>query len=107
MRQLFTSVLQALQEELRSRQRQVSSLQDISSHLLLEATEEESIEAKEKVHVIGNKLCLLLRQAAAQLHRLQGRTVGHRVVSVQESGERRPQDQLLLLNETYETNEIN
>ncbi|KAK2826776.1 hypothetical protein Q5P01_020990 [Channa striata] len=66
--------LTALQEELRSRQRTVSSLQDISSHLLLEATGEDSLEAKEKVHVIGNKLCLLLRQVAADLHTLQGRT---------------------------------
>nr|XP_029131758.1 nesprin-2 [Labrus bergylta] len=65
--------LKALQEELRGRQRQVSSLQEISSQLLLEATEEDSIEAKEKVHVIYNKLCLLLRQVAADLHTLQGR----------------------------------
>ncbi|XP_034530155.1 nesprin-2-like [Notolabrus celidotus] len=65
--------LKALQEELRGRQRQVSSLQDISSQLLLEAPEEDSIEAKEKVHVICNKLCLLLRQVAADLHVLQGR----------------------------------
>uniref|UniRef100_A0A3Q1IZ46 KASH domain-containing protein n=1 Tax=Anabas testudineus TaxID=64144 RepID=A0A3Q1IZ46_ANATE len=69
------SLPQTLQEELHSRQRQVSSLQEISSQLLLEATGEDSIEAKEKVHVIGNKLCLLLRQVAADLHTLQ-RTVG-------------------------------
>uniref|UniRef100_A0A3Q3E9U6 Spectrin repeat containing, nuclear envelope 2b n=1 Tax=Labrus bergylta TaxID=56723 RepID=A0A3Q3E9U6_9LABR len=62
--------------KLRGRQRQVSSLQEISSQLLLEATEEDSIEAKEKVHVIYNKLCLLLRQVAADLHTLQGRLVG-------------------------------
>ncbi|XP_041668046.1 nesprin-2-like isoform X2 [Cheilinus undulatus] len=65
--------LMTLQEELRGRQRQVSSLQEISSQLLLEATEEDSIEAKEKVHVICNKLCLLLRQVAADLHVLQRR----------------------------------
>uniref|UniRef100_A0A4W5QMI9 Spectrin repeat containing, nuclear envelope 2b n=1 Tax=Hucho hucho TaxID=62062 RepID=A0A4W5QMI9_9TELE len=57
---------------LRGRQRQVSSLQEISSQLLLEATAEDSVEAKEKVHVIGNKLRLLLRQVANDLHILQG-----------------------------------
>ncbi|KAK9534167.1 hypothetical protein VZT92_009231 [Zoarces viviparus] len=65
--------LTALQEELRGRQREVSSLQEISSQLLLEATGEDSLEAKEKVHVIGNKLHLLLRQVAADLSTLQGR----------------------------------
>ena len=69
-------LLQALQEELRSRQRDVSTLQEISPQLLLEATREDSVEAKEKVHVIGNKLHLLLRQVAADLHTLQGRLVG-------------------------------
>lgn len=65
--------LTTLQEELCGRQRQVSSLQEISSQLLLEATGEDSIEAKEKVHVICNKLRLLLRQTAADLSALQGR----------------------------------
>nr|XP_012775511.3 nesprin-2 isoform X1 [Maylandia zebra] len=64
--------LTALQEELRGRQRRVSSLQAISSQLLLEATGEDSVEAKEKVHVISNKLHLLLRQVAADLRTLQG-----------------------------------
>lgn len=66
---------QMLQEELCSRQQQVSSLQEISSQLLLEAAGEDSVEAKEKVHVICNKLRLLLRQVAAKLHALQGRLV--------------------------------
>lgn len=64
--------LTVLQEELLGRQKRVSSLQAISSQLLLEATGEDSIEAKEKVHVISNKLQLLLRQVAADLHALQG-----------------------------------
>uniref|UniRef100_A0A3Q2VHY2 Spectrin repeat containing, nuclear envelope 2b n=1 Tax=Haplochromis burtoni TaxID=8153 RepID=A0A3Q2VHY2_HAPBU len=62
--------------ELRGRQRRVSSLQAISSQLLLEATGEDSVEAKEKVHVISNKLHLLLRQVAADLRTLQGTLVG-------------------------------
>ncbi|KAI3367261.1 hypothetical protein L3Q82_008148 [Scortum barcoo] len=65
--------VKALQEELCGRQRQVSSLQEISSQLLLEATTEDSVEAKEKVHVICNKLRLLLRQVVTDLHTLQGR----------------------------------
>ncbi|XP_068456704.1 nesprin-2-like [Clinocottus analis] len=65
--------LTALQEELRGRQQEVSSLQEISSQLLLEATGEDRLEAKEKVHVIGNKLQLLLRQASAGLSALPGR----------------------------------
>lgn len=67
--------LQKLQEELSSRQQEVSSLQEISSQLLLEAAGEDSVEAKEKVHVICNKLRLLRRQVAADLHVLQRRLV--------------------------------
>ncbi|XP_023209048.1 nesprin-2 isoform X2 [Xiphophorus maculatus] len=63
--------LMTLQEELHSRHRQVSALQEISSQLLLEATSEESIEAKEKIHVIGNKLHVLLQKVAAALCSLQ------------------------------------
>ncbi|XP_029982223.1 LOW QUALITY PROTEIN: nesprin-2-like [Sphaeramia orbicularis] len=65
--------LTLLQEDLRSRQRQVSSLQDISSQLLVEATGDDSVEAKEKVHVIANKLRLLLRQTASDLQLLHAR----------------------------------
>ncbi|KAM4541190.1 nesprin-2-like isoform 1-T1 [Fundulus diaphanus] len=65
-------MLMALQEELHGRHHQVSALQEISSQLLLEATSKESVEAKEKVHVISNKLHLLLRQVAAALCSLQG-----------------------------------
>lgn len=53
----------------------MSSLQEISSQLLLEAAREDSVEAKEKVHVICNKLRLLLRRVAADLHVLQRRLV--------------------------------
>uniref|UniRef100_A0A3Q2WQ19 Spectrin repeat containing, nuclear envelope 2b n=1 Tax=Haplochromis burtoni TaxID=8153 RepID=A0A3Q2WQ19_HAPBU len=67
-RSLHSAVMQC--QELRGRQRRVSSLQAISSQLLLEATGEDSVEAKEKVHVISNKLHLLLRQVAADLRPL-------------------------------------
>uniref|UniRef100_A0A3B5L7N4 KASH domain-containing protein n=1 Tax=Xiphophorus couchianus TaxID=32473 RepID=A0A3B5L7N4_9TELE len=69
-------LLQTLQEELHSRHRQVSALQEISSQLLLEATSEESVEAKEKIHVIGNKLHVLLQKVAAALCSLQEIVVG-------------------------------
>nr|XP_020467210.1 nesprin-2 isoform X2 [Monopterus albus] len=65
--------LMAVQEELRGRQQQVSSLQEISAHLLPEVARDDTMEAKEKVHVIANKLRLLLRQAADDLNVLQGR----------------------------------
>uniref|UniRef100_A0A3Q3REI0 Spectrin repeat containing, nuclear envelope 2b n=1 Tax=Mastacembelus armatus TaxID=205130 RepID=A0A3Q3REI0_9TELE len=73
-----SALLDRRDDELCARQRQVSSLQEISSQLLLEAAGDDSVEAKEKVHVISNKLRLLLRQAAAELHALQGRMVGQR-----------------------------
>ncbi|CAL8283450.1 unnamed protein product [Lota lota] len=68
-RELLTEV----EEELLGQQQQVASLQEISSQLLLEVTEEDGLEAKEKVHVIANKLHLLLRRVAAELRALQGR----------------------------------
>lgn len=75
---------QTLQEELRGRQPQVSSLQEISSQLLLETAGEDSLEAKEKVHVICNKLRLLLRQVAADLPALHRQLVAtvHTIASV-------------------------
>lgn len=87
--------LTALQEELRGRQRRVSSLQAISSQLLLEATGEDSVEAKEKVHVISNKLHLLLRQVAADLRTLQGtlEAAGLQAAPVRQSATKREERQ--------------
>lgn len=65
--------LLSLEEELRCGQLQVSAVQEISSQLLLEAVGEDSLEAKEKVHVISNKLRLLRRQVADDLHVLESR----------------------------------
>lgn len=53
---------QALQEELRGRRQQASSLQEISAHLLLDAAGDDSAEAQEKVHVVSNRLDLLRRR---------------------------------------------
>ncbi|KAK0147992.1 Nesprin-2 [Merluccius polli] len=71
--------------ELRGQQQQVTSLQEISSHLLLEVTEPDGLEAKEKVHVIANKLRLLLRRVGSELRALRGRLVGHMITTLQGS----------------------
>lgn len=59
-----------LQEELQERRQQVSSLQEISAQLLLDAAADDGVEAQEKVHVISNRLQLLLRRIHAELQRL-------------------------------------
>uniref|UniRef100_A0A4W4FPQ2 KASH domain-containing protein n=1 Tax=Electrophorus electricus TaxID=8005 RepID=A0A4W4FPQ2_ELEEL len=53
----------------------VRPLQEISSHILQLDQGDDSLEAKEKVHVIGNKLRLLLRQVTQDLSTLQARLV--------------------------------
>ncbi|XP_041951730.1 nesprin-2-like isoform X2 [Alosa sapidissima] len=67
------ATLKGLEEELRERQRQVGSLQELTAQLLPEASAEDSIEAREKLHVIGNKLRLLLRQVGQDLCTVQKR----------------------------------
>ncbi|KAJ8290336.1 hypothetical protein GJAV_G00011560 [Gymnothorax javanicus] len=67
------TTLKGLEKELQGRQQEVTSLQRISSQLLQEARGEDSTEAKEKVHVISNKLRLLLRQVRHDLQLLDGR----------------------------------
>uniref|UniRef100_A0A3B1JBV8 Spectrin repeat containing, nuclear envelope 2b n=1 Tax=Astyanax mexicanus TaxID=7994 RepID=A0A3B1JBV8_ASTMX len=63
--------LKDLQQELRGREQEVLSLQEMSAHILQLDQGEDSLEAKEKVHVISNKLRLLLRQVAQDLGLLQ------------------------------------
>uniref|UniRef100_A0A4W4EGC1 KASH domain-containing protein n=1 Tax=Electrophorus electricus TaxID=8005 RepID=A0A4W4EGC1_ELEEL len=58
-------------KELKSRQRQVVSLQELASELLPESGPEESSEAREKVHVIGSKLGRLLCQVKEDLRTVQ------------------------------------
>ncbi|MCJ8731019.1 hypothetical protein PDJAM_G00191190 [Pangasius djambal] len=65
--------LQAVQRELLGREQEVQTLQQISSHILHVEQGEESMEAKEKVHVINNKLRLLLRQISHDLNTLRTR----------------------------------
>ncbi|KTF80154.1 hypothetical protein cypCar_00031626 [Cyprinus carpio] len=65
--------LKAVQQDLQSREREVHCLQELSSQILLQDQGEDTLEAKEKVHVISNKLRLLIRQTAHDLHTLQSR----------------------------------
>lgn len=64
--------LMRLEKELTARQPQVSSLQEISSSLLVKGHGEDYIEAEEKVHVIEKKLRQLQGQVAQDLASLQG-----------------------------------
>uniref|UniRef100_A0A672KMP0 Spectrin repeat containing, nuclear envelope 2b n=1 Tax=Sinocyclocheilus grahami TaxID=75366 RepID=A0A672KMP0_SINGR len=57
-------------KDLQSREREVFCLQEISSQILLQDHGEDTLEAKEKVHVISNKLRLLIRQITHDLHTL-------------------------------------
>lgn len=78
----MTFAVQNLQEELRGRQAQQASLQALWSQLRPEEGAEDGDEAKEKLHVTGGKLKLLLRQAAQDLGTLQRRLVKSKTISV-------------------------
>nr|XP_023829559.1 nesprin-2-like isoform X3 [Salvelinus alpinus] len=69
------NTLTGLQNELRARQSQVGSLQGLWSQLqpAEEGGGEESVEAREKLHVTANKLWTLLRQVAHDLSVVQER----------------------------------
>ena len=66
---------QDLREELQGRQVQQASLQALWCQLQPEDEAEESNEAREKLHVTGSKLKLLLRQVEQDLSALQQRLV--------------------------------
>lgn len=61
------------------RQPQVSSLQVLSTSLLVKGHGEDYIEAEEKVHVIQKKLKQLREQVSQDLMSLQGSQVSPRV----------------------------
>ncbi|XP_045143740.1 nesprin-2 isoform X2 [Echinops telfairi] len=64
--------LTQLEQELRGRQPQVNSLQELSSSLLSTGHGEDYVEADEKVHVIGKKFQQLLEKVSQDLMSLQG-----------------------------------
>ncbi|KAG7461305.1 hypothetical protein MATL_G00208680 [Megalops atlanticus] len=85
--------LTGLERDLQERQQQMNALEEISSQLLLEARAEagevgeegkEGAEAKEKLHVISNKLRLLLREVARYWIMLSSETEGDRTIQEQE-----------------------
>lgn len=52
-------------------QLKVASLQDMSCQLLVNAEGTDCLEAKEKVHVIGNRLKLLLKEVSRHIKELE------------------------------------
>lgn len=52
-------------------QLKVASLQDMSCQLLVNAEGKDCLEAKEKVHVIGNRLKLLLKEVTHHIKELE------------------------------------
>uniref|UniRef100_G1QE34 KASH domain-containing protein n=1 Tax=Myotis lucifugus TaxID=59463 RepID=G1QE34_MYOLU len=63
--------LTQIRQELLESQLKVASLQDMSCQLLVNAEGTDCLEAKEKVHVIGNRLKLLLKEVGRHLKELE------------------------------------
>ncbi|XP_078090644.1 nesprin-2-like isoform X3 [Mustelus asterias] len=76
--------LMSLEAEMLEKQPQVNQLQLISRQLLESGEGAECAESKEKVHVIGNKLKLLLGETAASLQTVNERLDTDSMISVDE-----------------------
>lgn len=63
-------VPQQIRRELLDTQLKVASLQDMSLQLLVHSEGSDCLEAKEKVHVIGNRLKLLLKEVTRDIREL-------------------------------------
>ncbi|XP_037376549.1 nesprin-1 isoform X6 [Talpa occidentalis] len=63
--------LMQIRRELLESQLKVASLQDMSCQLLVNAEGSDCLEAKEKVHVIGNRLKLLLKEVSHHIKDLE------------------------------------
>ncbi|XP_022415225.1 nesprin-1 isoform X17 [Delphinapterus leucas] len=63
--------LAQIRQELLESQLKVASLQDMSRQLLVNAEGTDCLEAKEKVHVIGNRLRLLLKEVSRHIKELE------------------------------------
>ncbi|XP_016067047.1 PREDICTED: nesprin-1-like isoform X3 [Miniopterus natalensis] len=63
--------LTQIRHELLESQLRVASLQDMSGQLLVNAEGTDCLEAKEKVHVIGNRLKLLLKEVSRHIKELE------------------------------------
>uniref|UniRef100_A0A8C6ZUL9 KASH domain-containing protein n=1 Tax=Nothoprocta perdicaria TaxID=30464 RepID=A0A8C6ZUL9_NOTPE len=64
-------LLMQIRRELQESQLKVTSLQDMSCQLLVHAEGKDCLEAKEKVHVIGNRLKLLLKEVTRHIKDLE------------------------------------
>ncbi|XP_030905633.2 nesprin-1 isoform X2 [Melopsittacus undulatus] len=64
-------LLLQIRRELLESQLKVASLQDMSCQLLVNAEGEDCLEAKEKVHVIGNRLKILLKDVTRHIKDLE------------------------------------
>ncbi|XP_074043952.1 nesprin-1 isoform X5 [Macrotis lagotis] len=64
-------MLMQIRRELLESQLKVASLQDMSCQLLVNAEGKDCLEAKEKVHVIGNRLKLLLKEVSRHIKDLE------------------------------------
>ncbi|KAK7133089.1 hypothetical protein R3I94_015094 [Phoxinus phoxinus] len=64
-------VLKQIQRELTETEQKVDSLQELSGQLLVQAHGSECLEAQERVHVIGNRLRLLLKAVDTDLELLE------------------------------------
>ncbi|PKU40578.1 nesprin-1 isoform x1 [Limosa lapponica baueri] len=62
---------QQIRRELLESQLKVASLQDMSRQLLVNAEGKDCLEAKEKVHVIGNRLKVLLKEVTRHIKDLE------------------------------------
>ncbi|XP_039707258.1 nesprin-1 isoform X7 [Pteropus medius] len=63
--------LMQIKRELLESQLKVASLQDMSCQLLVNAEGTDCLEAKEKVHVIGNRLKVLLKEVSHHIKELE------------------------------------
>ncbi|XP_078239370.1 nesprin-1 isoform X9 [Pogona vitticeps] len=64
-------LLMQIRRELLESQLKVASLQDMSCQLLVNAEGKDCLEAKEKVHVIGNRLKMLLKEVTRHIKELE------------------------------------
>uniref|UniRef100_A0A8C2KL13 Spectrin repeat containing, nuclear envelope 1a n=1 Tax=Cyprinus carpio TaxID=7962 RepID=A0A8C2KL13_CYPCA len=77
--------LKQIQRELLETEQKVDSLQELSGQLLVQTHGGECLEAQERVHVIGNRLQLLLKAVATDMELLEKelQASGNRQVSLQ------------------------
>lgn len=64
-------LLTQIKRELLESQLKVASLQDMSCQLLVNAEGKDCLEAKEKVHVIGNRLKVLLKKVTQHIRQIE------------------------------------